>query len=115
MSGSAVALAARAARAKAIRVAAAALEAAPDDLEIVDGVVRIKGDPESGIAIGTVAVLSNPLRYAFDEAAKAATQFAGGDIGKPPVAAGGEPGIEGRPVFSPLRSTFASGLHAVVV
>ena len=115
MSGSAVALAARAARAKAIRVAAAALEASPDDLEITGGIVRIKGDPESGIAIGTVAVLSNPLRYAFDEAAQAATQFAGGDIGKPPVAAGDEPGIEGREFFSPLRSTFASGMHAVVV
>ena len=115
MSGSAVALAARAARAKAIRVAAAALEASPDDLEISGGIVRIKGDPDSGIAIGTVAVLSNPLRYAFDEAAQAATQFAGGDIGKPPVADGDEPGIEGREYFSPLRSTFASGMHAVVV
>jgi len=115
MSGSAIALAARAARAKAIRVAAAALEASPDDLEIADGIVRIKGDPESGIAIGTVAVLSNPLRYAFDEAAKAATQFAGGDIDAPPVAEGDEPGIEGREFFSPLRSTFASGMHAVVV
>ena len=115
MSGSAVALAARAARAKAIRVAAAALEAAPDDLEVVGGMVRIKGDPEAGIALGTVAVLSNPLRYAFDEAANAATQFAGGDNAKPPVAEGDEPGIEGREFFSPLRSTFASGMHAVIV
>ena len=115
MSGSAVALAARAARAKAIGVAAAALEASPDDMEITGGVVRIKGDPESGIALGTVAVLSNPLRYAFDEAAQAATQFAGGDIGKPPVAPGEAPGIEGREFFSPVRSTFASGMHAAIV
>jgi carbon-monoxide dehydrogenase large subunit len=115
MSGSAVALAAWSARAKAIRVAAVALEASPDDLEIVDGVVRIKGDPDSGIGLGTVAVLSNPLRYAFDEAAGAATQFAGGDIAKPPVAPGDEPGIEGREFFSPVRSTFASGMHAVIV
>ncbi len=115
MSGSAVALAARAARAKAIRVAAAALEASPDDMEIVDGVVRVKGDPGSGIALGTVAVLSNPLRYAFDEAARAATQFAGGDLSTPPVAEGDEPGIEGREYFSPVRSTFASGMHAAIV
>jgi carbon-monoxide dehydrogenase large subunit len=115
MSGSAVALAARAARAKAIKVAAAALEASPDDIEIVDGIVAVKGDPSSAIAIGTVAVLSNPLRYAFDEAAKAATQFAGGDIDSPPVAEGESPGIEGREFFSPLRSTFASGMHAVIV
>jgi aerobic carbon-monoxide dehydrogenase large subunit len=115
MSGSAVALAARAARAKAIKVAAAALEASPDDMEIAAGMVRIKGDPDSGIALGTVAVLSNPLRYAFDEAAQAATQFAGGDIEKPPVAEGESPGIEGREFFSPLRSTFANGMHAVIV
>jgi len=115
MSGSAVALAARAARAKAIRVAAAALEAAPEDMEITGGIVGIKGDPASGIALGTVAVLSNPLRYAFDEAAQAATQFAGGDAGAPPVAEGDEPGIEGRAFFSPLRSTFASGVHAAIV
>ncbi len=77
--------------------------------------VRIKGDPESGIALGTVAVLSNPLRYAFDEAAQAATQFAGGDIDAPPVAEGDAPGIEGREFYSPKRSTFAAGMHAVVV
>jgi carbon-monoxide dehydrogenase large subunit len=115
VSGSAVALAARAARAKAIKVAARALEASEDDMEIVDGMVRIKGDPASAIALGTVAVLSNPLRYAFDEAAKAATQFAGGDIDSPPVPEGESPGIEGREFFSPLRSTFASGMHAVIV
>jgi carbon-monoxide dehydrogenase large subunit len=115
MSGSAVALAARAARAKALRVAAQAMEAAPEDLEITGGMVRVKGDPASEISLGTVAVLSNPLRYAFDDAAQAATQFAGGDISKPPVGDGDEPGIEGRDYYSPVRSTFASGMHAVVV
>src|SRR6476660_2242584 len=99
MSGSAIALAARKARAKALRVAAEAMEASVDDLEIVDGVVRVKGDPAGGIALGTVAVLSNPLRYAFDDAAQAATQFAGGDISKPPIAEDDEPGIEGRGYF----------------
>jgi carbon-monoxide dehydrogenase large subunit len=115
MSGSAVALAARAARAKALRVAADAMEASPDDLEIAGGIVRVKGDPASGIALGTVAVLSNPLRYAFDDAAQAATQFAGQDISKPPVPDDDEPGIEGRDYFSPVRSTFASGIHAAIV
>jgi carbon-monoxide dehydrogenase large subunit len=115
MSGSAVALAARAVRAKAITIAAAALEASPDDIEIVGGMVRVKGDPSTGMALGTVAVLSNPLRYAFDEAANAATQFAGGDISRPPVEPGQEPGLEGREFFSPLRSTFAAGMHAAIV
>jgi carbon-monoxide dehydrogenase large subunit len=115
MSGSAVALAARAVRAKALRVAAEAMEAAPADLEIAGGMVRVKGDPRSGITLGTVAVLANPLRYAFDDAAKAATQFAGGDISKPPVGEDDEPGLEARDYFSPVRSTFAAGMHAAIV
>jgi carbon-monoxide dehydrogenase large subunit len=60
-------------------------------------------------------VLSNPLRYAFDEASRAATQFAVGDISKPPVAPGEEPGLEATGYYSPQQSTFASGLHAAVV
>jgi carbon-monoxide dehydrogenase large subunit len=115
MSGSAVALAARAARAKALRVAGDALEADPGDLEIVDGVVRVVGVPDAQIALGTVAVLANPLRYAFDEAAQAATQFAVGDNDRAPVADDDEPGIDGRDYYSPVRSTFASGMHAAVV
>jgi carbon-monoxide dehydrogenase large subunit len=116
MSGSAVTLAARKAKEKALRVAADALEVSPADLEITEGVVQVKGDPDSGISLGTVAVLANPLRYAFDEAAAAATQFAGSaDASKPPVADDDEPGIEGRAYFSPIRSTFASGMHAVIV
>ena len=66
-------------RAKALRIAGDALEADPGDLEIVDGVVQVKGTPGASIPLATVAVLSNPLRYAFDEASKAATQFAVGD------------------------------------
>ncbi len=115
MSGSAVALAARQTRAKALRIAAEALEAAEGDLEIVEGQVRVKGAPGTGIALGTVAVLSNPLRYAFDEASKLATQFVVGDPTKPPVGEDDEPGLEGKDFYSPERSTFASGMHAVVV
>ena len=114
MSGSAVHLAAKRAKEKALRIAAEALEASVDDLEISDGVVRVIGT-ESAIDLGTVAVLSNPLRYAFDEASKAATQFSVGDPGRPPVAEDDEPGLEGRDFYSPERSTFASGMHAVIV
>jgi carbon-monoxide dehydrogenase large subunit len=116
MSGSAVTLAARKAKEKALRVAADALEVAAADLVITNGLVHVKGDPDSGISLGTVAVLANPLRYAFDAAAAAATQFAGStDPDKPPVADDDEPGIEGRAYFSPVRSTFASGMHAAIV
>ncbi|MGI8665485.1 MAG: aerobic carbon-monoxide dehydrogenase large subunit [Jatrophihabitans sp.] len=115
MSGSAIALAARAARAKILRVAADALEADVADLEIVAGKVRVVGSPGTEISLGTIAVLSNPLRYAFDEASKAATQFVVGDPDQPPVAEDDEPGIEGKDYYSPLRSTFANGMHAVIV
>jgi carbon-monoxide dehydrogenase large subunit len=114
MSGSAIHLAALRAKEKALRIAADALEADEADLEIVDGVVSVRGTGAS-IDLGTVSVLSNPLRYAFDEASKAATQFSVGDPGKPPVAEDDEPGLEGKDFYSPERATFASGMHAVIV
>src|ERR671912_1094980 len=116
MSGNAIALAARGVREKALRIAAEALEADPADLEIDEGLISVKGVPGSSIPLRTVAVLSNPLRYAFDEAAKQATQFAiPGSDDKPPVAVGDAPGLEHRDYYSPIRSTFASGAHAAIV
>ncbi|PJJ56673.1 carbon-monoxide dehydrogenase large subunit [Mumia flava] len=115
MSGSAIAMAARSVRRKALELAADALEANVDDLELADGVVSVKGAPGAEISLGTLAVLSNPLRYAFDEASKAATQFSVGDPDKVPVPEGTEPGLESRDFYSPPRSTFASGMHAVIV
>ncbi|GAA3024755.1 aerobic carbon-monoxide dehydrogenase large subunit [Streptosporangium longisporum] len=116
MSGNAIALACRKVREKALRIAADALEADPRDLEIVDGEVRVAGSPGAAIPLSTVAVLSNPLRYAFDEEAARATQFAGASsFDRPPVAEGEEPGLEGRDYYSPIRSTFASGMHAAIV
>ena len=115
MSGNAVALAARAVRAKALRIAADALEADPVDLEIADGMISVRGHREASIALATVAVLANPLRYAVDEAARAATQFASSDVSRPPIGADEEPGLEATNYYSPLRSTFAAGMHAAVV
>ncbi|MFC6087129.1 aerobic carbon-monoxide dehydrogenase large subunit [Sphaerisporangium aureirubrum] len=116
MSGNAIALACRKVRDKALRIAAEALEADPRDLEIEDGQVRVVGNPGASIPLATVAVLSNPLRYAFDEEAKRATQFTGtSSMDRPPVEQGEEPGLEGRDYYSPIRSTFASGMHAAIV
>jgi carbon-monoxide dehydrogenase large subunit len=116
MSGNAVALAARRLRAKALRIAGQALEADPADLEIARGIVQVKGSPDAAIPLRTVATLANPLRYAFDEDAQAATQFTHpGPVDEPPVADDDEPGLEATDYYSPVRSTFASGMHAVVV
>ena len=114
MSGNALADAARKVKEKALGIAAEALEANPDDLEIVDGVVSVKGTPSKAIPLTQVAVLANPLRYSFSEAARAATQFAGtGSMDEPPVKPGEEPGLEATGWYSPVHATFASGAHAV--
>ncbi|MGI8901317.1 MAG: aerobic carbon-monoxide dehydrogenase large subunit [Nocardioides sp.] len=119
MSGSAVALTARAVREKALRIAAQALEASVEDLEIVDGHVRVQGAGHgegTQIDLGAVAVLSNPLRYAFDEGAERATQFGTpGEPDRPPIEVGDAPGLEASDYYSPTRSTYANGMHAVVV
>jgi CO/xanthine dehydrogenase Mo-binding subunit len=116
MSGNAVALAARAVRAKALRIAADALEAAAEDLTVESGVVHVVGTPSRGIPLSQVAVLSNPLRYSFSKEAQAATQFASpADPDVAPVLDDDEPGLEARDYYSPVRSTFAAGMHAAVV
>ncbi len=116
MSGNAIAKAAHRVRERALELASAALEVDPADLEFVDGQVRVAGSPDTALALKMLATLSNPLRYAFDADAAAATQFAGpSDETRPPVADGVAPGLEGTDFYSPIRSTFANGMHAVVV
>ena len=118
MSGNAVLAAARLVRAKALKIAAGALSADPGELEITDGVVRVRGFAEGpSIPLATVAVLANPLRYAFDEEAQRATQFATAPaaLDQPPVPEGESPGLEATGWYSPIRSTFANGVHAAVV
>src|SRR5690606_3371704 len=100
MSGNAVADAARKVRAKALRIAATALAADESELVIADGEISVRsfatlasvaGDGGAGsldgprIPLATVAVLANPLRYAFDEEAQRATQFATPAGDGPPV------------------------------
>lgn len=116
MSGNAIHLAARAVREKALAIAAEALEVSVDDLELVDGAARVKGSPDAAIELGVLATISNPLRYAFDESAKRATQFASpADPSRPPVGDDEAPGLEGTDFYSPVRSTFANGMHACEV
>jgi CO/xanthine dehydrogenase Mo-binding subunit len=116
MSGNAIHLAARKVREKALTMASEALEVDEEDLELAEGQVRVIGSPDTAIPLKMLATLSNPMRYAFDEQSAAATQFATpADPNKPPVADDQEPGLEGTDYYSPLRSTFANGMHAVEV
>ena len=113
--GNAMHVAARMVADKARHIAAEHLEANPDDLELVDGRVRVKGSPDRGMPLGAVAVLSNPVRYAFGGGTEAATQFAAKPRPGPPLAEGEQPGLEATGYYSPPGSTWASGCHAAYV
>ena len=113
--GNAMHVAARAVAEKAKKIAADHLEAAPEDLELVGGSVRVKGSPDRAIPLAAVAVLSNPVRYAFGGGTEAATQFAARARPGPPLREGEEPGLEATGYYSPPGSTWASGCHAAYV
>ncbi|MBX6341417.1 MAG: molybdopterin-dependent oxidoreductase, partial [Thermomicrobiaceae bacterium] len=56
--GLAVKAAAESARQQALQIAASELEAAPEDLELVDGQVRVKGAPDRALDLARIAELS---------------------------------------------------------
>jgi carbon-monoxide dehydrogenase large subunit len=95
VAGSAIHAAAGEVRKKILKLAGEKLEAAAEDLELVDGEVRVKGVPESAIKLGDLARQANPLRGA--------------------VKPGTEPGLEATAYFGPESGTTASGVHAMIV
>jgi carbon-monoxide dehydrogenase large subunit len=116
VSGNAVALAAGEVRKKALQFAENMLEVSSADLELEGGRIFVKGSPDRGVTLKQVAIASNPLRYAFDEDAQAATQFAPARRSDgPQLPPGEEPGLESVGYYSPPHATWASGAHAAVV
>jgi aerobic carbon-monoxide dehydrogenase large subunit len=113
--GNAMHVAARMVGQKARAIAADHLEADPADVELAGGRAYVKGSPDKGMPLGAVAVLSNPVRYAFGGGTEAATQFAGRARPGPPLGEGEQPGLEATGYFSPAGSTWASGCHAAFV
>jgi aerobic carbon-monoxide dehydrogenase large subunit len=114
-SGHAIYAAALRVREKALRVAADLLETSPGDLEIIGGVVRVKGVPGKELALGALAAAANPIRYAYGQAEAAAVlrlvkPRAGAVLG-----AGEAPGLEASGYHAPPQATFASGSHAIIV
>lgn len=96
VAGNAMHAAAVAVRRKILKIASAELDDVPEeDLELVEGTVRIKGVPESAIRLGDLAGRANPTRGA--------------------VRPGAEPGLEATDYFGPERGATASGVHAVIV
>ncbi|HUA05481.1 MAG TPA: aerobic carbon-monoxide dehydrogenase large subunit [Solirubrobacteraceae bacterium] len=94
VSGAATALVARKVRERARIVAAAMLEASPDDLEWEKGRWSIKGDPEKGATIQEIAMAAR---------------------GSVELPAGVEGGLDAETVYDPPNLTFPYGAYICVV
>jgi carbon-monoxide dehydrogenase large subunit len=95
VAGNAIHAAACDVREKILRLAAAELEVAEEDLELSGGAVRVRGVPSRAIPLGQLALKANPMRGA--------------------VRPGTEPGLEATNYFGPERGTTAAGVHAAIV
>jgi len=95
VAGNAINEAARDVRHKILRLASELLEAAEEDLEIINGEVRVKGVPDRTFPLGELARQANPTRGA--------------------VKPGTEPGLEATNYFGPEYGATASGAHAMIV
>ena len=93
--GNAMHAAAAKVRAKILKLAGEKLEAAEEDLELIEGRVRVKGMPQTSISLGELAAEANPMRGA--------------------VKPGTEPGLEATEYFGPEGGATASGVHAMIV
>jgi carbon-monoxide dehydrogenase large subunit len=93
--GSAVHQAATAVRQRAVQLAARMLEAAEEDLDVADGSISVRGDPNARLSLAAVA-----------KAAEPASKYL-----KP-----GEPaGLSARRRFEVARMTYPYGVHVAVV
>ena len=95
VAGNAINEAAKDVRAKILRMASEMFECAEDDLELIDGVVKVKGVPQKSIKLGELALQANPLRGA--------------------VKPGTVPGLEATNYFGPASGATAAGVHAMIV
>ncbi|HLF03165.1 MAG TPA: molybdopterin cofactor-binding domain-containing protein, partial [Anaerolineales bacterium] len=95
VAGNAINEAAKDVRAKILRMASEMFECAEEDLDLIDGVVRVKGVPQKTIKLGELALQANPLRGA--------------------VKPGTVPGLEATNYFGPASGATAAGVHAMIV
>jgi aerobic carbon-monoxide dehydrogenase large subunit len=114
VTGNAVGAASRTVREKTAQLAAELFEASPADIEFEDERVFVRGSPEFGLPLWDIAVVANPIRYAYGTQAAQAIELLKNREG-PPLPEGTDPGLEARKYFSPAQATFASGNHAAIV
>jgi carbon-monoxide dehydrogenase large subunit len=82
-------------RKKILRQASKVLETPEEELELVEGHVRVADIPQQSISLGELAVLANPLRGAVEP--------------------GTEPGLESTDYFGPRYGATANGAHAIIL
>lgn len=95
VAGNAIHGASKVVRKKILKLASEHFEAPEDELELVDGEVRVADVPRMSISLGELADKANPLRGA--------------------VKPGTEPGLEATNYFGPERGATASGIHAMII
>jgi len=115
VSGNAIHKTAIAVRRKVLQAAANMLDVDIASIELRDSAAWVKGSNRF-VPLAAIATASNPLRYAFNKAAQAATQFApASKHDGPPLAEGEAPGLEATDYYSPSQSTWAYGVHAAII
>ncbi len=95
VAGNAVHAAASSVRQKVLKQASKALETPPEEIELVDGMARVKDAPSKSISLGELATLANPLRGAVEPGTK--------------------PGLEATDYFGPQYGATAFGVHAIIL
>ena len=95
VAGNAVHAAASSVRQKVLKQASKALETPPEEIELVDGMARVKDAPSKYISLGELATLANPLRGAVEPGTK--------------------PGLEATDYFGPQYGATAFGVHAMIL
>jgi CO/xanthine dehydrogenase Mo-binding subunit len=82
-------------REKVLKQASKVLDTPEEELELVDGHVRVADLPDQSVGLGELAVLANPLRGAVEP--------------------GSEPGLESTDYFGPQYGATANGTHAMIL
>jgi len=95
VAGNAINASALAVRKKILKLASEVLKAPEEELELVDGQVRVADVPRLSISLGELALLANPLRGAVEP--------------------GTEPGLEATAYFGPKYGATAFGVHAMIL
>jgi CO/xanthine dehydrogenase Mo-binding subunit len=95
VAGNAINAAAASVREKVLAHASIVLNAPKEELELVDGSVRVADLPDQSIGLGELAAMANPLRGAVEP--------------------GTEPGLEATDYFGPKYGAVANGVHAMIL